>query len=83
VDIKKLAFENIGPFKALNIDLATSIDHNTNVTVIMGENGAGKTTILKALATSLSWLVARIRTEKSNGNPCKLTPTLRDNHHNL
>lgn len=30
--------------------------------------GAGKTTLLKSLATSLSWLVARIRTEKGNGS---------------
>ena len=31
--------------------------------------GAGKTSPLKSLATSLSWLVARIRSEKGNGSP--------------
>ncbi|MGK7956097.1 MAG: AAA family ATPase, partial [Crocosphaera sp.] len=32
-------------------------------------NGAGKTSVLKALATSLSWFTARLRTEKGSGNP--------------
>ncbi|MBA5983443.1 AAA family ATPase, partial [Pseudomonas sp. MD195_PC81_125] len=43
--------------------------HLSNITVIVGNNGAGKSTILKSLATSLSWLVARIRTEKGSGSP--------------
>lgn len=39
------------------------------MTVFIGNNGAGKTSILKSLATSLSWFVARVRTEKGNGSP--------------
>jgi predicted ATP-binding protein involved in virulence len=35
----------------------------------VGDNGAGKTSILQSVAIALSWFVARLRTEKSNGNP--------------
>ena len=66
MDIKKLQLENIGRFKQLDIDFAP------NVTVFIADNGGGKTTILKSLATVLSWLVNRIRTEKSSGSPIPL-----------
>ncbi|RLV57733.1 ATP-binding protein [Parashewanella curva] len=41
---------------------------DSNVTVFVGNNGSGKTSVLRSLATSLSWLVARIRTEKGIGS---------------
>jgi len=68
MDINKLALDNVGRFTDLEIQLAPTGKHLSNITVLVGNNGAGKTTILKSLATSLSWLVARIRTEKGNGN---------------
>lgn len=63
--ISRLHLENLGRFQDLWIDFAL----NSNVTVFVGKNGAGKTSILKALATSLSWFVARLRRENGNGSP--------------
>lgn len=69
MQIKKLKLENLGQFRLLEMDLAPTATTPCNVTVLIGNNGAGKTSILKALATSLSWFVSRVRSEKSTGNP--------------
>ena len=68
MDIKKLTLNNLGRFENLEVDFAPSEDNQSNVTVFIGNNGAGKTSILDALATSLSWFVARLRTEKGSGH---------------
>lgn len=67
MDIKKLTLNNLGRFDNLEVDFAPTESNQSNVTVFIGNNGAGKTSILNALATSLSWFVARLRTEKGNG----------------
>jgi predicted ATP-binding protein involved in virulence len=67
--IKQITLNNIGPFKALELPLAPTEQHpSSNITIVVGNNGAGKTSILNALAIALSWLIARLRTEKGNGN---------------
>ncbi|WP_448093506.1 AAA family ATPase [Pseudomonas lini] len=68
MEIKRFKLTDVGRFTDLDIQLAPTAKHTSNVTVLVGNNGAGKTTLLKSLAISLSWLVARIRTEKGNGN---------------
>ncbi|WP_102355811.1 AAA family ATPase [Pseudomonas sp. AD21] len=68
MEITRLKLVDFGRFTRLSIDLAPTEKHASNVTVLVGNNGAGKTTLLKSLAVSLSWLVARIRTEKGTGN---------------
>jgi len=68
MQIFRFTLKNVARFTDLNIDLAPTLKHASNVTVLVGNNGAGKTTILKSIATSLSWLVARLRLEKGNGN---------------
>ena len=68
MEIKKLTLSNLGRFENLEVDFAPSEDNQSNVTVFIGNNGAGKTSILEALATSLSWFVARVRSEKGNGH---------------
>lgn len=65
MEIKQFRLTNLGRFSELEAELAPTLELNTNVTVFIGNNGAGKTSILKALATSLSWFVARLRSEKA------------------
>ncbi len=67
--IQQVILNNIGLFENLEISLAPTEKNPSQITVFVGNNGAGKTYILQALATSLSWFNARIRTEKGSGNP--------------
>lgn len=67
MEIKKLMLQNLGRFDQLEVDFAPTKKNKSNVTVFIGNNGAGKTSILEALATSLSWFVARVRSEKGTG----------------
>lgn len=69
MDIKQLKLENLGRFQSLDIDFAPTDTVTSNVTVLIGNNGAGKTSILRSLATSLSWFVARLRSDKGSGSP--------------
>lgn len=69
MNIRTLKLTNLGRFEKLEVHLAPVEEFKSNVTVFIGNNGAGKTSILKSLATSLSWFVARVRTEKGNGTP--------------
>jgi len=54
-------------FEQLEINFCHQYQHESNLTVIIGNNGAGKTTILEALAKSLSWLINSIRSNKDSG----------------
>ena len=69
MEIKKFCLNNVGRFEKIDIPLAPNEHSTGNVTVFVGNNGAGKTSLLKSLATSLSWLVSRIRSETGNGSP--------------
>ena len=69
MEVKKLTLHNISRFSEREILLAPLGNLNSNVTVLVGNNGSGKTSILRSLATSLSWLVSRIQTDKSAGSP--------------
>lgn len=67
MEIKWIALKNVGPFENLEVSLAPTNQNPSNVTVFVGNNGTGKTSVLKALATSLSWFISRLSTEKGNG----------------
>lgn len=68
MDVKRVILTNVGPFKALDIPIASSGKNRGNITIFVGNNGAGKTSILQSLAISLSWFISRLRTEKGAGN---------------
>ncbi len=69
MEIKRVILKNIGPFETLDIPLAPTEKNPINVTVFIGSNGTGKTSVLQAIARSLSWFTARLGTEKGSGNP--------------
>lgn len=69
MEIKQFRLSHLGRFESLDVPLAPTPEVHSNVTVFIGNNGAGKTSILKGLATSLSWFVARLRSEKGSGSP--------------
>lgn len=68
--VKQLKLVNFRRFGELTIPFFNekSPVENCNTVVFIGDNGAGKTAILNALAMSLSWLIARINREKGNGS---------------
>ncbi|WP_419784273.1 AAA family ATPase [Maridesulfovibrio sp.] len=69
--INKLKLENYRLFKDVELDFSKESPGDTNVIVFIGNNGAGKTTILEALSLNLSWLVARIKRERASGSAMK------------
>jgi len=69
MEVIKFRLNNIGRFEEIDVPLATSDSHTSNVTVFVGNNGSGKTSLLRGLATSLSWLVSQIRSERGRGSP--------------
>lgn len=68
MEITKIKLENLGRFRAQEIEFAPTATLQSNVTVLIGSNGAGKTSVLKSLATGLSWFVSRLRSEKGAGS---------------
>ncbi len=59
--IKKLELNNFRPFRHLDLDFTNRL------TVLVGINGAGKTSVLDALAILLSRLIGRIRSSHGTG----------------
>ncbi|MGR3900393.1 AAA family ATPase [Psychrobacter sp. 1176_08] len=76
--VKRLHLQNYGRFEDLNIDFSPTAEKMGNVTVIVGNNGAGKSQILQALATGLSWFVNGLLyyTEESVSNTMKDRDTI-------
>ena len=62
--LTKITLENFRRFKRLEIPL-----EDCQQVIFIGNNGAGKTSVLEAVAKGLSWLVARINWEKGSGSP--------------
>ncbi|MGL5335188.1 MAG: AAA family ATPase [Enterovibrio sp.] len=69
MNIKEFHLTRFGCFEQLDIKLAPTKTHNSNITVFIGSNGTGKTLLLKALMTNLSWFVAHLRGKSWDGKP--------------
>lgn len=67
MEIKSLKLTDVGHFGDMDIQFAPTLTHCSNITVLVGNNGSGKTTILKSLNICLSWLIAKIRSNRGNG----------------
>lgn len=67
--IASLHLRNFGRFADAELPLWTEDAPDRLVTVLIGENGSGKSTIMDAATTLLSWLAARIRSDKGTGSP--------------
>ena len=66
--IKSFKIQNIGKFSDLELNFSEGNNLKNHI-LLIGNNGSGKTTILESIALSLSWFVARVKNEKSNGLP--------------
>ena len=44
------------------------IDFDSHVTILLGKNGSGKSSLIDATAALLSWVVARLRSESGRGS---------------
>jgi predicted ATP-binding protein involved in virulence len=69
---------NYRRFEDLNIKLS-----NNNFTVIIGDNGAGKTSILEAISKSLSWFVNNFIREETTGQKLVLNDICKTNSANF
>lgn len=67
--IKNISIQGYGPFRKIDVPLWSDDKPERKVTILIGENGAGKSAFLEGIATLLSWLVARLRGEKNPGSP--------------
>ncbi|WP_455923616.1 AAA family ATPase [Pseudomonas putida] len=69
MQITKFQLHDFGRFESLEASFLENDTTPAKVIVLVGNNGAGKTSILKALATSLSWFVGRLRAGKKWWQP--------------
>lgn len=62
IRVERIRFEDYRLFRDVEVNFAFPL------TVLVGVNGKGKTSVLRALANHLSWLVAKILKEKGVGS---------------
>lgn len=71
--IEVLKLQNYKLFDDQNIEFAYKEKNKSNFTVFIGNNGAGKTSVLAGIVNILSGLIARTISEKGKGTPIKVT----------
>lgn len=65
--IKSLKLLNFRAFEDLELSFCVHESHGSNLTIIIGDNGSGKTAITEAISKSLSWLARRVVSPSANG----------------
>ena len=71
--LKSIELQHFRGFESLNLSLP-----DAQTLIFIGGNGAGKTSLLEAIGMMLSWLPARIRSEKSSGTRMEDTDIFND-----
>lgn len=80
-DLKLVAFR---VFKSVELSFCNHNNSDGNLTVLVGVNGAGKTTVLDAIAYNLSWLILRILRPTGNGKGSTLIePDIHNDNGNI
>jgi predicted ATP-binding protein involved in virulence len=77
IKLKNLRLIDFRKFK----DLKVFDGFDENLTVIIGNNGSGKTSILEAISKSLSWIVNSILKEDRQGSPITYPDIRNDSEH--
>jgi len=67
ISIKSLRLINFRMFHDLKIVFENNTKDNSNLTVLIGNNGTGKTTVMEAVEKSLSWLYRNVIKKDVNG----------------
>lgn len=67
--ITDISLRNFGPFENLNLPFSVTANPAKDVTVFIGNNGSGKSSILEAVTILMSWFIARFRSDKTPGSP--------------
>jgi len=65
LQISSLKLADFRGFESVSIDFTNK--DNSNLTVIIGNNGAGKTSLLDTIKKSLSWIIKSMLNQKSSG----------------
>jgi predicted ATP-binding protein involved in virulence len=66
--LDSLELVDFRPFSELKLRVCKDDKDDSNFTVIIGENGAGKSAILEAIAKSFSWISKRIVSDAGKGD---------------
>lgn len=66
--IESLYLKNIGPFLEANLDFTGNSEQNSQVTIITGENGTGKTIILDAIRATMFGIYGKLQRNIINKN---------------
>ncbi|MFJ4157331.1 AAA family ATPase [Pseudomonas sp. NPDC089752] len=69
--IKAFKLHNIGRFESLEATFAQRDESTSSIVVFIGNNGAGKTSILQALSSSLDFFVQKLKSEEGSDGKIK------------